>query len=96
MSLSGKPLKAILELNGKNISSQDGIKLIVKKLNILYKKHELHETFQDLESFEFYRRTSETNIQLFLIPDTKLQFQRTYMVSNYWRLPTYQAIMIKL
>ena len=67
MSLSGKALEATLELDDKDISSKDGIKLIAKKLNILYKKDELHENFQDLENFESYRRASDTNIQQFLI-----------------------------
>ena len=66
-SLSGKALEAILELDDKDISSQDGVKLIVEKLNILYKKDELHEKFQDLENFESYRRASDTDIQQFLI-----------------------------
>ena len=63
MSLSGKALEAILELDDKDISSKDGVKL-VEKLNILYKKDELHEKFQNFES---YRRASDTNIQQFLI-----------------------------
>ena len=67
MSLSGKALEAILELDDKDISSQDGVKLIVEKLNILYQKDELHEKFQDLENFESYRRASNTDIQQFLI-----------------------------
>ena len=72
-SLSGKALEAILELDDKDISSQDGVKLIVEKLNILYKKDELHEKFQDLENFESYRRASDTDIQQFLI-----EFDRRY------------------
>ena len=69
MSLSGKALEAILELDDKiyQISNQDGFKPIVEKLNILYKKDELHEKFQDLEDLESYKRASKTNIQQFLI-----------------------------
>ena len=67
MSISGKTLKAILELDGKDISSKNGFKLIFEKLIILYKKDELHEKFQDFENFESYRRASGTNIQQFLI-----------------------------
>ena len=43
MSLSGKALKAILKLDDKDISRKDGFKLIVEKLNILYKKDELQD-----------------------------------------------------
>ena len=67
MSLSGKALEAILELDDKNISNQDGFKPIAEKLNILYKNDELHEKFQDLEDLESYKRASKTNIQQFLI-----------------------------
>ena len=67
MSVSGKAFEAILELDDKDISSKDGVKLIVEKLNILYKKDELHEKFEDLENFESYRRASDTNIQQILI-----------------------------
>ena len=63
MSVSGKTLKAILELDDQDISSKDGFKLIFEKLIILYKKDELHEMFQDFENFESYRRASGTNIQ---------------------------------
>ena len=59
MSVSGKAFEAILELDDKDISSKDGIKLIVEKLNILYKKDELHEKFEGLDNFESYRRVSD-------------------------------------
>ena len=45
--MSGKALKAILNLHDKDILSQDGVKLIVEKL----KKDELPENFQDLQNF---------------------------------------------
>ena len=38
MSLSGKALEAILELDDKDISSKDGVKLIVEKLKCLIQK----------------------------------------------------------
>ena len=67
MSLSGKALESILELDDKDISYQDGAKLIAEKLNILYKKDELYKKFQGLENFESYRRASDVNIQQFQI-----------------------------
>ena len=62
MPLSGKALESILELDDKDITSQDGVKLIVEKLNILYKNDELHKKFQGLKNFESYRRASDANI----------------------------------
>ena len=67
MPLSGKALESILELDDKDITSQDGVKLIVEKLNILYKNDELHKKFQGLKNFESYRRASDANIQQFQI-----------------------------
>ena len=44
MSVSGKDHKAILEWDGKDIYSKDGVRLIIGKLSMLYKKDKLHET----------------------------------------------------
>ena len=66
MSLEGKALDTILELDDKDISHEDGVTLIINKLNKLYKKDELNEKFEDLEKFENYKRSSETPMQQFL------------------------------
>ena len=67
MSLSGKALEAILELEDSVISSENGVKQILNKLDTIYKKDELHEKFVDLENFESYKRTPEMSIHDFLI-----------------------------
>ena len=66
MSLEGKALDTILELDDKDISHKDGVTLIINKLNKLYKKDKLNKKFQDLEKFENYKRSSETPMQQFL------------------------------
>ena len=66
MSLEGKALDTILELDNKDISHENGVHLIINKLNKLYKKDELNEKFEDLEKFENYKRSSETSMQQFL------------------------------
>ena len=66
MSLEGKALDTILELDDKDISHEDGVTLIINKLNKLYKKDELNEKFEDFEKFENYKRSSETPMQQFL------------------------------
>lgn len=67
MSLSGKALESILELEDGVISSENGVKKILDKIDTIYKKDELHEKFLDLESFESYKRTPEMGIHDFLI-----------------------------
>ena len=66
MSLEGKALDTISKLDDKDISHEDGVTLIINKLNKLYKKDELNEKFEDLEKFENYKRSSETPMQQFL------------------------------
>ena len=66
MSLEGKALDTILELDDKDISHKDGVTMIINKLNKLYKKDELNEKFEDLEKFENYKRSPETPMQQFL------------------------------
>ena len=73
MSLEGQALDTILELDDKDISHEDGVSIIINKLNNLYKKDELNEKFEDLERFESYKRSSETQMQQFIA-----DFDQTY------------------
>ena len=52
MSLSGIILEAILKLTDDDISSEGGVKLILEKLDTIYKKDKIQEKFQDLENLE--------------------------------------------
>ena len=58
---------ATLKLADDDNSSEDRVKLILEKLDIIYKKDQLQETFQDLLNFEFCWRHPVTCIQEFLI-----------------------------
>ena len=73
MFLTGKALETILELDDKDISNEDGVVMIINKLDGLFKKDELNEKFEDLERFEAYKRPSETPIQQFLVVFEKAQ-----------------------
>ena len=66
ISLSGKALDSVLELEDEKIASEDGIKNILVKLDTIYKKDELNEKFQDLEKFEDLKRLSTTSINDFI------------------------------
>ena len=55
MSLEDKALDTILELDDTDISHENGVNLIINKLNKLYKKDELNEKFEDLENLKTTR-----------------------------------------
>ena len=73
MSLEGKALDAILELNDQEISHEDGVKKIITKLDSIYKRDPLTEKFAHLEEFESFMRTPSSSIQQF-----KGEFDRRY------------------
>ena len=66
MSLEGKALDIILELDDKDISHNNGVTTIINKLNSLYKKDKLNEKFEGLERFESYKRSPEMQMQQFV------------------------------
>ena len=66
LSFEGEAQDAILELNTNDITDKDGVNKIIERLNRLYKKDELTEKYNALESFETYKRNSNTSIRNFL------------------------------
>ena len=66
LPLEGKAQDAIHELNTNEITDKDGVSKIIQSLNHLYKKDELTEKYNALESFETYKRNSKTLICDFL------------------------------
>ena len=66
LSLEGEAQDAILELNTNDITDKDGVNKIIERLNRLYKKDELTGKYNALESFETYKRNSNTSIRNFL------------------------------
>ena len=72
LSLQGEAQDAILELDTTVISGTDGVNKIIERLNRLYKKDELTEKYNALESFETYKRNSSTSIRDFLTEFEKL------------------------
>ena len=60
LSLEGEAQNAVLELNTNDITDKDGVNKIIECLNRLYKKDELTEKYNVLESFETYKRNSNT------------------------------------
>ena len=67
MTLDGKDLQAVLELDGAAITDKDGVKNIISKLDKLHKKNDVLEKFSDLENFESFKRPQEMKIKNCLI-----------------------------
>ena len=66
LSLEGETQDAIRELNTNDITDKDGVSKVIECLNRLYKKDELTEKYNALESFETYKRKSNTSIRDFV------------------------------
>ena len=62
LSLEGEVRHASLELEEDVISSKDGVKIIVVREDKLCKKDVTLSKFQALETFETYKRHSNTSI----------------------------------
>ena len=63
MSLKGAAQETVLELTAAEINSDDGVDLVIKKLDKLYTKDATLEKFETLEAFDSFQRKPETSIQ---------------------------------
>ena len=73
LSLEGEAQDVNHELNTTDITDKDLVNKIIERLNRLYKKDELTEKYNALESFETYKRKSNT-----LICDFLTEFEKRY------------------
>ena len=55
LSLEGEAQDAILKLKINDITDKDGVDKVIERLNSLYKKDEVTEKYNALESFETYK-----------------------------------------
>ena len=83
LSLEGKAQELALELSSADITADDGANNIIKKLDTMYKKDALVEKFCDIESYETYKRLSDTNMKDFIIEFEK----RLYKVKSHGITP---------
>ena len=67
LSLEGKAQEVALQLDANEISAENGAQNVINKLNSLYKKDALIEKFNDVESYETYKRPNECSIKDFVI-----------------------------
>ena len=83
LSFEGEAQDAILELNTNDITDKDGVTKIIERLNHLYKKDELTGKYNSLESFETYKRNSNTSIRDFLTEFEK-RYNKTKTHGTIW------------
>ena len=83
LTLEEKAQEAALELSQEEITSDDGVKHILTRLDKIYEKDKLTEKFNAIEKFESYRRTKENTIREFLVEFDK----RLHKIKNYIQYP---------
>ena len=76
LSLDGKSQDAALEIESEQIAQDDGVKIIIKRLDKIYEKDKLTEKYNAIEKFETYRRPKGTSIRDFLTEFDK-RFHKT-------------------
>ena len=66
LSLEGEAQDAVLELDESTFAAENGVDLIIARLDKLYKRDSTITKFQALESFQTFRRSSNMSILAFL------------------------------
>ena len=64
--LQGEAQKAVLELKTEELTAEDGLDKIITRLDKIYAKDKLSQTFSNLELFESYKRASNISMRDFL------------------------------
>ena len=66
LTLEGRAREAVLELEIAKISSKDGVNNIIEKLDSLYLKDKTQSAFEVYDSFEKFRRPSDTSMSEYI------------------------------
>ena len=66
LSLENEALDVVLELDDEDIGKDNGVDVIIDRLNKLFKKDSTITKYQILEAFETFKRPSTMSIQAFL------------------------------
>ena len=72
LSLEGKAKDTILELNISDIVKEDGVKIIIDKLDKLYLKDKAQSAYEAYDRFEKFQRSSGMNIKDFIFEFERL------------------------
>ena len=83
LSLEDEAQDAALSLSQAEITSDDGVKKIIEKLDGLFKKDETLKKYHALDAFETYKRPANTTIQQYLIEFEK-RLNKTKSFGTTW------------
>ena len=75
LSLEGEAQDAVLELENDDIIKDNGIDIIIERLDRLFKKDTTIQKYTALEAFETYRRPNNTSIRDFLVEFEKRHYK---------------------
>ena len=75
LTLEGEAQQAALEISSEDLSSNNGVNKIIERLDTIYKKDELVQRFDKLESFESYKRPNNLSMRDFLA-EFELKYNR--------------------
>ena len=67
LSLEGEAQEAVLEIPKNDNASENGVDVIINRLNSLYKKDSTVTKYQALEALETFRRSCDMSIESFLV-----------------------------
>lgn len=93
LSLEGKAQEAALELDSASIAHDDGVRLIIDRLDKIYEKDKLTEKYNAIEKFETYRRPKSMSIRDFLVEfDKRLYKTQSYKTTMSEDLKAYRLL----
>ena len=75
LSLEDKAQDVALQIPRDQLAQENGVELIIQRLDKIFKKDELSQKFNSLEAFESYRRPENTSIGDFITGFEKRQLQ---------------------
>ena len=80
LSLEDEALDAVLEIDESDISKENGVDFMIKRLNRLFKKDSTVTKYQISESFMTFKRASNVSVQAYLNEFDKRLLKQSLMV----------------
>ena len=88
LTLEGQARDAVLEMEIEKLSSDDGVKELLKTLDVLYLKDECTLAYEAYESFEKYIRPADLSINEYII-----QFERLYNKAKSFKMEIHDGVL---
>ena len=88
LSLTGQDKQAVRNISIENLSSTDGVKLIIAELDKLYLKDESSLAYEACEKFEKFSRQSEMSIN-----DYVIKFEQLYQIAKSHKMEVLDGVL---